>query len=197
MLPATPEAGCAMARIRTSTLGCAAIGLALAGCGEETDPSWGEASSNVGAEVEAPAPAQQQQPSSSEPDDRMRWHFSRTDRGPKLVYGEPRTDNVRLMLRCPPGGDSAILSFHRPSTLVRRRPEELRLASGAAEQTYAVDARESALGGMTVEIVVPVDSGPLREFGDGQPLSLHWGDETIAVPTAAEAGRFLRVCGPF
>lgn len=186
-----------MARLRASALSCAAIGLVLAGCGAETDPAWGEASSNVGAEVEAPAPAQRQQPSSSEPDDRMRWHFSRTDRGPKLVYGEPRTDNVRLMLRCPPGGDSAILSFHRPRELVRRRPERLRLASGDAGQTYPVDTGESALGGMTVEIVVPIDSRPLREFGGGHPLSLQWGEETIAVPAAAEGGRFLRVCGPF
>ena len=130
----------------------------------------------------------------------MIWHFSRTPQGPKLVYGERSTDNVRLMMRCPPGGASVILSFIRPDDLVERRPAELELRSADAATTLSIDSQESQLGGRVVQAVAPIDAQPLQRFRSGSALEVRWGEETISLPAAgAYHGRirqFFETCGP-
>lgn len=128
--------------------------------------------------------------------DEMRWTFSRSVRGPKLAYGEPATDNVRLMLRCE--GGEAILSFMRSEQAVRGRPDEIVLVGGGERWSIPVETQASQLGGVTVEARAPLSAPPLRRLRAGEPLELRWGPETISLPAGAarqdQVERFFEAC---
>ena len=180
--------------------------LLLAGCsGAPEDAPSTNVAAPASEGTEVPAGGEPANPASGEEatarpplDDGMRWHFSRSVEGPKLAFGEPATDNVRLMLRCPSGGGSVVLSFTRPADIVAARPIEATLASGGSEARLDVDSRESALGGRLVEATIALDSAPIRRFRDRSALTLRWGEERIAVPAAgADGRRFFEACGPF
>lgn len=179
--------------------------LLLAGCSgapEDAPSTNAAAPASDGTEAPTggePANAASGEEATAQPplDDGMRWHFSRSVEGPKLAFGEPATDNVRLMLRCPPGGDGVVLSFTRPADIVAARPGEATLASGGSEARLDIDSRESALGGRLVEATVGLDSAPVRRFRDGSALTLRWGEERIVVPAGGTEGRrFFEACGP-
>lgn len=123
----------------------------------------------------------------------MTWAFSRSAAGPKLTYGEPNTDNIRLMLRCE--GDRVSLNFIRPSDVATRRPDRLTVASGAAQREVRVSAEETELGGTSISASVPASAEPIRAFQSGRPLEVRWGQETIRVPGTDKAKQFLSACG--
>ena len=186
-----------------SLLTAAASALVAAGCGNN-------AAGPVGGNVAPPAPAEGAKqapvpPSADRTDpqpigDAMRWNFSRTAAGPKLAYGEPATDNVRLMMRCPPGGDSVILSFQRPEQAMEAQPADLTVEAGAEAYRAPADISDSQIGGMAVSAQAPATAAPLARFRAGSPLTVHWGDVVVSVPAGAEhqaaiAG-FFDACRP-
>lgn len=126
-------------------------------------------------------------------DDEMRWLFARTAAGPKLSYGEPQTDNVRLLLRC--SGDELSVNFIRPADVVSSRPDQLTIASGGMQWTANVSAEESQIGGMSISATAPLSSAPITAFASGRPLEVRWGEETIRVPGTDQARQFLSACG--
>ena len=192
----------------------AAAALLLAACG--SDPQ----DNTAGAEADAEAVAAANQPSANEdsaetmpPDelqpvdnaarptpgggsasDEMAWNFSNTAAGPKIAYGVPQTDNVRLMLRCPESGQ-ALLSFIRPADIAEGRPDTLSIASGNARRSVTIETEQGPLG-TTVKAQAPLSSGPLQQFRSGSGLEVRWGEETISVPAASEAPvrRFFEAC---
>jgi hypothetical protein len=125
----------------------------------------------------------------------MSWAFSRAGPEPKLAYGVPQTDNVRLMLRCPAAGE-VLLSFLRPNQEVQNRPGTLVLASGNAQRTLTIETQQGPLG-TSVEAELPLSSGPLQEFRSGEELEVRWGDSTIAVPGDSDrpVRQFFEACG--
>lgn len=129
---------------------------------------------------------------SEDGDGAMAWRFNRTAAGPKLAYGEPRTDNVRLNLRC--DGGQVTLHFMRPAEVVGRRPDKLTVASGGTQWRTDVSAEESQLGGMSISATAPASSAPMTAFASGRPLEVRWGDETIRVPGTDKARQFLSAC---
>lgn len=123
----------------------------------------------------------------------MRWNFARTARGPKLTYGEPATDNVRLTLRCD-GSERVELSFMRPSSAADGN--SMTLSSGGAERQLKATVEETQLGPALVSAVAPISSQPIQSFRSGSGLQVRWRGETISVPPAGEQGRqLLDACG--
>lgn len=112
--------------------------------------------------------------------DAMRWSFHRTAAGPRLTFGEPQTDNVRLMLRC--GDGQVSVHFMRPADMVERRPGQLTIASGGMQWRAEISSEESQLGGMSIRASAPLSSAPITAFRSGQSLEVRWGPETIALP---------------
>lgn len=131
----------------------------------------------------------------SSDDPYMRWNFSSSGVGPSLAYGEPRTDNVRLMLRC--DGDRVRLHFMRSAEMVASRPGQLTVVSGGKQATSPITTEESELGGMSIRASVARSSGPMTEFSAGEALEVRWGSETIAVPgrSGGPVAQFFKACG--
>lgn len=186
----------------------AAPALALAACGGdgETQPAAGPANAlpaEPGNESEtgAAAPANGDEGDAgadrgtdgtgTEPD--MAWVFARSAAGPKLTYGEPETDNTRLMLRCGEG-DAIVMSFLRGHA--SGGPSEIMVASGGESATVPATVSESELlNGLIVEAELPASSPPLGRFRGGAAMRVEWGRDTIRVPAAgAEAERFFAAC---
>ena len=122
-----------------------------------------------------------------EPD--MAWNFSTTARGPKLAYGEPQTDNVRLTLRCA-GGDRIELSFMRSAV----GGGQMTVRSGGASETVSASAEETQLGGHLVTAELPASAAPLQRFRGGNALAVEFGGESRTVPTSGEADRLFGAC---
>lgn len=127
-------------------------------------------------------------------DSSMEWNFSRAAGQPKLAFGVPQTDNVRLILRCPESGQ-ALLSFLR-RTDAEDRPGTLAIASGGAQRTLNIETEQGPLG-TTVRADVPLSAAPLQQFRSGKGLEVRWGEETINVPGAADGPvrQFFDACG--
>lgn len=173
--------------------------LALAACGggaERNDAVEGDTQAAPADNGAASEPAQERAAERSDaggatgdatprPGDGMQWNFSRSVRGPKLAFGEPATDNVRLMLRCA-GEDMVRISSLRPRAAPGGRADRVTVDSDGA--TYRAEARaeESPLGGTMVEADLPVSAAPLERMRGGAGLTLHWGDQRIETPPAGE-----------
>lgn len=188
--------------------------LALAACGSAEENGSGEAEvaqhesgTENGAAGEAdlnqvqpvddpsrPTPAGGGADGQSAGNSEMSWSFSRTGPGPKLAYGVPQTDNVRLMLRCPETGE-ALLSFLRSDQQAQNRPGTLIVAAGNAQRTLTIETQQGPLG-TTVEAEIPVSSGPLEEFRSGKEMEVRWGDTEIRVPGASNGPvrQFFETC---
>lgn len=125
----------------------------------------------------------------------MRWTFSRSADRPSLAFGEPRTDNVRLMIRCG-RNEEAHLSFIRPAEIVAERPHMMTIASGGATRSLTLETRPGQLG-TTVEVQAPLAAAPLQQFRSGRDLRLRWGDEEIRVPGGSDGPveEFFAACG--
>lgn len=176
----------------------------LAGCGgddaaQRPDNAAPPAANAMGSAAASPGDRAAAPPHAD--NDGMRWNFSRTAAGPRLAYGEPATDDVRLMLRCPPGGDTVLLTFHRPRELAEAQPGEIVIEAGGEVHRSTIDVRESQLGGSTIEAQAPVSAGPFRRMRAGLPLTLHWGDRAVSVPAGGarqdQVNAFFEACGPF
>ncbi len=76
----------------------------------------------------------------------MRWNFTETS-GPKLAYGKPATDKVRLVLRCDGSGEIAF-SFLRPETV--KIGKTLTVQSDGASESVKPTATPSQLSGVSV-----------------------------------------------
>ncbi|QIG79021.1 hypothetical protein [Stakelama tenebrarum] len=185
-------------------------GMLVGGCNSEPAPPEPAPSSEVNAIVAMPSavpeptatpsatpmPTPQASPDpESEPE--MAWRYSRGE--PRLVYGEPATDNLRLAMRCPVNDDNVVLSFMRPSDVVERRPDVLTVSAGRETGQYEIMTNETQLG-VSIEVVLPKDDGPLRAFREGDPLEIWWGKESFEVPFDEEAApriaRFFDACVP-
>lgn len=175
-----------------------AIALLLA-CGQESDEQPTNAVPDVAGNNAAAGPAgdgtASEAPEGADPNGRgvditdreMRWSFARTAAGPKLTYGEPFTNNVKLMLRCA-SGDSLRLSFVRPAG---SPGGEMVVRSGGAEQRFDATAIESEIGGATIQAIAPMGSQPLQNFRGGSALEVSWEGETISVPAPGNEARQL------
>jgi hypothetical protein len=119
--------------------------------------------------------------------DGMEWLFATDATGPRLAYGEPGTDNVRLMLRCADRG-AIRLSFLRPEGT---QSGEFVLRSEGAERRVYANAEETELGAVNVVAVMPVDARPLQSFRAGSPVDIQWQGEVISLPGAGEEARRL------
>ncbi|HUG46227.1 MAG TPA: hypothetical protein VMK31_06930 [Sphingomicrobium sp.] len=117
----------------------------------------------------------------------MEWSFARDSVGPKLAYGAPDSDNVKLMLRCT-GGESLRVSFTRPEGA---EGGELLLRSGGEERRVDAIAEASQPGGVIIEATVPMSARPLQNFRTGSTLDVLWQGEVISVPAAVEEARQL------
>ena len=170
----------------------AAAVAALAACGDNTDDTSTMAEPNSGM-VDTVSSDQNPEPGPDQPEpnrdnpefnQEMAYYFSKGDRGPALSFGVPRTDNIALNLRCPPGamGKTVLVWFNRPAEIVAQRPDNITLQAGDAEQKFAVDTRETQLG-TTVEVTTTPDNPVLRAYRQGTALSVSYGDETIVIPS--------------
>lgn len=174
--------------------------LAIAACAEETPTEApAEVPGNELAGTEPTAPAPTPEPDSGDGIDGnraqpegepMAWNFATTAAGPKLTYGEPRTDNVRLMLRCA-GGDRIAFSFMRSSA--GEGPMTVR--SGGVSETAPATAEQTQLGGVSVRAELSSGAAPLQRFRGGSSLTVEYAGETRTVPPAGpEADRFFEAC---
>jgi hypothetical protein len=121
----------------------------------------------------------------------MEWSYTSEAPGPKLTYGEPNTDNVRLMLRCAEAGTVGLM-LPRPEGT---ESGEFILRSEGAERRVFATAAVTELGPVNVEATVPVDARPLQSFRTGSPLDIIWQGEEISVPSAGEEARqFFEAC---
>lgn len=175
-----------------------AAALAVAACGTDeqqndaqapaAEPAAGERAA-AGNDVEQVQPVDD--PAKADPADGssaaasgaetgMAWVFSRAAGRPKLAYGVPQTDNVRLMLRCPEPGE-ALISFIRPDEVAEDKPGTLTIASANAQRTLTVQTQRGPLG-VSVEAEAPTSAAPLQQFRTGQNLQVRWGEETVRVP---------------
>lgn len=177
----TADSGAGAAANRQSATGSEGPDGATAGDGNGTDGNG--SSSDNGRDAGAP----------DRGSDEMAWNFSRTAAGPKLVYGEPQTDNVRLLLRC--AGNQVSLNFMRPADVVATRPERLVIASAGEQRTTNVSTEDTQLGPISVSATAPIASAPISAFRSGNPLEVRWGDETIRVPGTNQAEQFFAACG--
>lgn len=177
--------------------------LALAACADDTatEPAADDAAAPPDAVADAGAPAAPApEPGTEGPPgaapapppegDAMTWNFAETAAGPKLTYGEPRTDNVRLMLRCA-GGERIALSFLRGSA--GEGPMTVR--SGGASETVPAEAEATQLGGVSVRAELAATAPPLERFRGGSALAVEYAGDTRNVPPAGpEADRFFSAC---
>ncbi|WP_341859468.1 hypothetical protein WKH79_02225 [Qipengyuania sp. GPGPB31] len=117
----------------------------------------------------------------------MSYHFSQDDRGPALSFGVPRTDDIALNLRCPPGASAktVLVSFNRPPDLVARRPDTITLKAGGASQQLTIETRETRLG-TTVEVAAAPDGPVMQAYRRGATLNASYSEETIGIPSRAE-----------
>ncbi len=171
--------------------------LALAACDDgsqksETPRVAPEEARMVGDSEPSEPPAEAApQPEIEGGDDRMSWKFS-TAAGPKLTYGEPATDNVRLMMRCA-GADRVILSFLQSAA--PDNASRMTVRSHGASQTIATNIEATQLEGVSVSAELSASAAPLEQFREGNPLRVEWASEMLTVPPAgAEAERFLGAC---
>ncbi|MEC7743650.1 MAG: hypothetical protein VYE13_14375 [Pseudomonadota bacterium] len=120
-------------------------------------------------------------------DQDMAYYFSKGERGPALSFGVPRTDNIALNLRCPPGSsrNTVLVSFNRPPDLVAKRPDTITLKAGGASQQLAIETQETQLG-TTVEVAAIRDGPVMQAYRRGDNLNALYGEETIAIPSRAE-----------
>lgn len=192
--------------MRSIALYASATLLLLAACGQETPdgaadraaPVANQPRSSEGAADEALQPVDNQaRPAASGEggEAEMAWTFTSTGEGPKIAYGEPQTDNVRLMLRCPDSGE-ALLSFIRPAEEVEDRPDTLVIASAGSSRSLTIEMNQGQLG-TSVEAQAPLKSGALQQFHSGNELELRWGEETFRVPGAVDGPvrQFFETCG--
>lgn len=114
----------------------------------------------------------------------MAWTFSRGAAGPRMAYGVPQTDNVRLMLRCPETG-LALLSFILPPGMAENLPDTLSIISGSARRSLTIETQQGPLG-TSVEAHAPLSAAPLQQFRSGNEMEVRWGDEIIELPAAPE-----------
>lgn len=179
---------------------------ALAACGDNVDdtatmaePNSGMVDNNMRDQV--PEPDQDQaEPNRDNPqfNQEMAYYFSEGDRGPALSFGVPRTDNIALNLRCPPGamGKTVLVSFNRSAEVVAQRPDSITLEAGHAEQQLTVDTRESELG-TTVMAATSPESPAMKAYRQGTALKVIYGDEAIVVPSHnndTEIAEFFGAC---
>ena len=184
----------------------AAAVAALAACGDNTDDTSTMAEPNSGV-VDTESSDQNPEPGPDQPEpDRdnlefnqeMAYYFSKGDRGPALSFGVPRTDNIALSLRCPPGamGKTVWVSFNRPAEVVAQRPDTITLKVGDVEQQLATDTRDTQLG-TTVEVTTNPDAPVLRAYRQGTALTVIYGEETIVIPSRdsdTEIDEFFGAC---
>lgn len=184
----------------------AAALAALAACGDNTHDNSSKAESNsemVETEMSDQVSERgldQADPARDDPEfnQDMAYFFSRGDRGSTLSFGVPRTDNIALNLRCPPGamGKTVMVSFNRAAEIVAQRPETITLKAGDAEQKLKIDTRETQLG-TTIEVTTSPDSPVLRAYGQGTALAVIYGDKTIVIPSRnsdTEIDEFFSAC---
>jgi hypothetical protein len=119
--------------------------------------------------------------------DGMEWTFASDATGPRLSYGEPGTDNVKLLLRCADRG-AIRMSFLRPEGT---ESGEFILRSEGAERRVYANAEETELGAVNVVAVMPVDARPLQSFRAGSPVDIQWQGEVVSLPGAGEEARRL------
>lgn len=177
--------------------------LALAACAEETAtenaanlaelPTGNKAppspDGNGGGGGTAPGDDQDGDGGNGVGDPDMAWNFNTTARGPKLAYGVPQTDNVRLTLRCA-GSDRIELSFMRGEA----GGEQMTVRSGGASESVSATAQETQLGGYVVAAELPANAAPLERFRAGNPLTVEYAGESRAVPPSGEADRLFNSC---
>ncbi len=173
----------------------AAPALALAACAEQPAAEEANVAEAPNSNAAQPAPDEAiGNGAPSRPDGNgspMAWNFSTAADGAKLAYGEPRTDNVRLTLRCA-GGGRIELSFIRSAP---GEAEQMTVRSGGASETMGGSAEESQLGGWFVRAELPASAAPLQRFRGGNSLTVEWASETRTVPPAGpEAERFFGAC---
>jgi hypothetical protein len=121
----------------------------------------------------------------------MEWGYASEAAGPRLTYGEPNTDNVRLILRCAEAG-TVRLSLPRPEGT---ESGEFVLRSEGAERRVFATAEPTELGPVNVQATVPVDARPLQSFRTGSPLDVMWQGEVISIPGPGEEARqFFEAC---
>ena len=139
-------------------------------------------------------------PQGEEPDfdSGMAYYFSRSERGPTLSFGVPRTDDIALNLRCPAGGmgKAVLVYFNRPAEIVAQRPRTLTLGSGDAEERLTIETRNTQLG-TTVEAQTSPDGPAMQAFRNGTALAVTYGEETIAIPSRSgdeEIDNFFAAC---
>lgn len=168
----------------------------LAACGDDVSQSGqtqtATRETNAKGEVadEAELARNEEKPSEAPGFNReMTYYFSRSERGPTLSYGVPRTDNIALSLRCPAGGmgKTLLVYFNRPAHIVAQRPGTLTLKSGDAQRQFAVETSETQLG-TTVEVQTSPESAPIRSFRDGDTLEVTYGNEPMAIPSRSDDG---------
>ena len=122
----------------------------------------------------------------------MSWIFSDSAGGPKLAYGIPQTDNLRLMLRCAEAGNVRFV-FMRPASA--SPITRVTISSGGASSEVEAQSDASQLGGISVETELPVDSGPLIQFRSGHRINVSWTGGEISVPEAGQqADRLFEAC---
>jgi hypothetical protein len=117
----------------------------------------------------------------------MEWSYASDAAGSRLTYGEPNTDNVRLMFRCAEAGTVGLL-LPRPEGT---QSGEFVLRSEGAERRVFATAAPTELGLVNVEATVPVDARPLQSFRTGSALDIVWEGEVISIPSAGEEARQL------
>ena len=131
-------------------------------------------------------------------DQDMAYYFSKGERGPALSFGVPRTDNIALNLRCPPGamGETVLVSFNRPPQVVSQRLDTVTLKAGNHDQQLSIKTRETQLG-MAVEVTTDPQGPVMKAYSEGAALSVSYGDETITIPSrssATEIDEFFGAC---
>jgi len=131
-------------------------------------------------------------------DQDMAYYFSKGERGPALSFGVPRTDNIALNLRCPPGamGKTVLVSFNRPPEIVSQRLDTATLKAGNLDQQLSIETRKTQLG-TTVEVTTDPQSPVMTAYREGAALSVSYGDETITIPSRSsdtEIDEFFGAC---
>jgi hypothetical protein len=100
------------------------------------------------------------------------WNYlNNTGEGPKLAYGRPDSDDVVMMLACPPGASAVTL------TTTAARDGEITLASGRSVTRLRAQAAPSAMGDGVLEARTTLDATALRAFRRTGDLDLLTADE--------------------
>lgn len=197
-----------MGRIKSCAIPAA---LLLAACGSQEQGSSGAEDAAAGnrmpvaeqAANEDTADSQLQpvdnaarpdQPNMNPDSENMEWSFSREGGTPRLAFGEPQADNVRLTLSCREDG-AVLVSFTRPEEFAEGKPDLLSIVSGNARRSMTIETEHGQLG-TSVQAAAPLSAAPLEQFRSGQELEVHWGDSTIHVPGAEDGPvrQFFEAC---